>query len=173
MLFGLSADGTTTMAGALAAEQAVLSSTFGISPDQYHFVDGSGGTDTTATSGAVISLLKGMSRQSVFSSYLDSLPTLGVDGSLATITNFEADPALAGAKGRVHAKTGTYVAPDSSAASGAILKGQSLAGYIDTKAGHRLAFIVTVNNVPMSTLDDVIAVFQDEGTISALLWSLQ
>jgi D-alanyl-D-alanine carboxypeptidase/D-alanyl-D-alanine-endopeptidase (penicillin-binding protein 4) len=54
-----------------------------------------------------------------------------------------------------------------------ILKGHSLAGYIDTKSGHRLAFVVTVNNVPMSSLDDVIAVFQDEGTISAQLWNLQ
>ncbi|RAR57181.1 D-alanyl-D-alanine carboxypeptidase/D-alanyl-D-alanine-endopeptidase (penicillin-binding protein 4) [Paraburkholderia unamae] len=173
MLYGLAASGATTMTGALAAEQAELSSTFGIAPSQYHFVDGSGGDDTTATSSAVISLLKGMSTQSVFSSYRDSLPTLGVDGTLANTTNFESDSTLAGARGQVHAKTGTFVGADASAPSGMILKGHSLAGYIDTKSGHRLAFVVTVNNVPMSSLDDVISVFQDEGTISAQLWNLQ
>jgi D-alanyl-D-alanine carboxypeptidase/D-alanyl-D-alanine-endopeptidase (penicillin-binding protein 4) len=30
-----------------------------------------------------------------------------------------------------------------------------------------------VNNVPISGIIDVLSVFQDEGTISAMLWKLQ
>jgi D-alanyl-D-alanine carboxypeptidase len=106
------------------------------------------------------------------------LPTLGLDGSLSFVTDFTADPTLAGAKGQVHAKTGTFVAaadaPSSASATPAIvLKGQSLAGYVDAQSGRRLAFALTVNNVAITTLDDILAVFQDEGTISAMIWKLQ
>jgi D-alanyl-D-alanine carboxypeptidase/D-alanyl-D-alanine-endopeptidase (penicillin-binding protein 4) len=45
-----------------------------------------------------------------------------------------------------------------------------LAGYIDAKSGRRIAFIVAVNNVAVSSIDDVISVSQDLGTISAILW---
>ena len=168
MLFGLAANGSTTRAGALAAEQNVLSTQFQIPAADLHFIDGSGGGDTTATSRAVTTLLTGMSKQATFPSYFDSLPVLGVDGSLSFVTNFEADPTLAGAKAQVHAKTGTYVGGPP-----LTLKGQSLAGYIDAKSGRRLVFIVAVNGVPITSLDDVISAFQDEGTISAILWKLQ
>lgn len=173
MLFGLKRAGATTLADALAAEQSQLAATFGIAASQYHFIDGSGGGDSSATSAAVIAMLRGMSTTSVFPSYFDALPVLGVDGSLAIIADFEADPTLAGAKGQVHAKTGTYVTQSPSNASLPYLKGQALAGYIDAKSGRRLAFFVTVNNVPITGIDDVLSVFQDQGTISAMLWKLQ
>ncbi|MEC5409844.1 D-alanyl-D-alanine carboxypeptidase [Paraburkholderia sp. MPAMCS5] len=173
MQFGLAHNGSTTMSSSLAAEQGELSATFGISPGQYYFVDGSGGSDTTATGQAVIAMLRGMSTKSAFASYFDSLPVLGVDGSLATITDFEADSTLAGAKGQVHAKTGTYVAENQLKPGSPILKGQALAGYIDAKSGRRIAFFLTVNNVPIKGIPDVLTVFQDEGTIAAMLWKMQ
>ncbi|ACD20557.1 D-alanyl-D-alanine carboxypeptidase/D-alanyl-D-alanine-endopeptidase [Paraburkholderia phytofirmans] len=173
MLFGLARDGSTTLSGALAAEQAELSTTFKIASNQYHFIDGSGGGDSTASGTAVIAMLRGMSTTQVFSPYFDALPVLGVDGSLATITAFESDATLAGAKGQVHAKTGTYVTENPNTPTLPFLRGQSLAGYIDAKSGHRIAFVLTVNNVPISGISDVLAVFQDEGTISAMLWKLQ
>jgi D-alanyl-D-alanine carboxypeptidase len=168
MLSGLAANGSTTVTGALAAEQQTLSTQFQITPDQLHFIDGSGGGETTATGTSITTLLTGMSKTTAYPTYFNALPVLGVDGSLSFVTDFEADPTLAGAKGQVHAKTGTYVAGPP-----LTLKGQALAGYIDTKSGHRLVFMVAVNNVPISSIDDVLAVFQDEGTISAILWKLQ
>ncbi|CAB3708205.1 D-alanyl-D-alanine carboxypeptidase/D-alanyl-D-alanine-endopeptidase [Paraburkholderia rhynchosiae] len=173
MQFGLAHNGSTTMAGSLAAEQGELSASFNISPAQYHFIDGSGGGDTTANGRAVIAMLRGMSTKAAFAPYFDSMPVLGVDGSLATITDFEADSTLAGAKGQVHAKTGTYVAENLLVPGKPILKGQALAGYIDAKSGRRIAFFLTVNNVPITGIPDVLTVFQDEGTIAAMLWKMQ
>ncbi len=83
------------------------------------------------------------------------------------MNDFEKDATLTGAKGRVHAKTGTYV---KGTAQGVTLKAQALAGYIEAKSGRRLAFMVAVNDVPITGLNDVLAVFQDQGTISAILW---
>jgi D-alanyl-D-alanine carboxypeptidase len=182
MLFGLASNGSTTMSDALAAERAALSTQFNVPVDQLYFIDGSGGGNTTATGTSIIAMLRGMQAKAVFPSFFNALPTLGLDGSLSFVTDFTADPTLAGAKGQVHAKTGTFVAaadaPASASASASatpaiVLKGQSLAGYIDAQSGRRLAFALTVNNVAINGLDDVLAVFQDEGTISAMLWKLQ
>ena len=119
------------------------------------------------TNKAVTQWLEIMSEQPAFSTFFNALPILGVDGSLGFVTDFESDPTLAGAKGQVRAKTGTYVAGDE---SGVVLKGQALGGYIDAKSGRRLVFQLVVNEVPIKGFDQVIQVFQDEGTISAILW---
>ena len=50
------------------------------------------------------------------------------------------------------------------------LKGQAFGGYITTKRGHHLTYQLVVNNVPIKAIDDITTVFQDEGTISAILW---
>ncbi|SAL13615.1 D-alanyl-D-alanine carboxypeptidase DacC precursor [Caballeronia terrestris] len=168
MLFGLAADGSTTVAGALAAEQNALSTQFQIPAADLHFIDGSGGGETTATGQAVTTLLTGMTKRAAFPSYFDSLPVLAVDGSLSFVTDFEADPTLAPARGQVHAKTGTYVGGPP-----LTLKGQALAGYLDAKSGRRLVFFLAVNGVPITSINDVLAVFQDQGTIAAMLWKLQ
>ncbi|MGH8013306.1 MAG: peptidase S13, partial [Candidatus Binataceae bacterium] len=54
--------------------------------------------------------------------------------------------------------------------SGLMLKSQALGGYIQTKSGRQLVFQLVVNNVPLTGINDVIQVFQDEGTIAAILW---
>lgn len=43
----------------------------------------------------------------------------------------------------------------------AFLLGKSLAGYVDAKSGKRLVFAVYANNVPISSLDDMMAVGED------------
>ena len=98
---------------------------------------------------------------------MNALPTLAVDGSLGFVTDFKKDPSLSGAAGKVHAKTGTYVGPGQ---NGMLVKGQGLGGYVKTRSGRTLAFHVTVNGVPISTIEDLTQIFQDQGTISALLW---
>jgi D-alanyl-D-alanine carboxypeptidase/D-alanyl-D-alanine-endopeptidase (penicillin-binding protein 4) len=173
LLYGLAKNGSRTMATALATEQSELSSTFKITPDQYHFEDGSGGGDTTATATAVIAMLRGMRLMPDYATYVDTMPSLGVDGSLTTVTDFEADPTLAGAKGRVYAKTGTYVGLSASQPQMPLLKAQALAGYVDAKSGRRIAFFVTMNNAVFDGFSTVLNAFQDEGEIAALLWKLQ
>jgi D-alanyl-D-alanine carboxypeptidase len=162
LLYGLT-QGADDMKSALVAEKKNLRANYGIHPGEYSFVDGSGGGPTSATNSAVTSFLAEMYTRPAFHKYFASFPILGVDGSLATVTDFESDPALAPAKGRVHAKTGTFI-DDSS------IKAQAFAGYINAKSGRKLAYQLVVNNVPFKTIDDVIQIFQDEGTISAILW---
>jgi len=167
VLWGLTKN-VNSMPAALAAERKNLAARFGIPSNQYHFVDGSGGGDTTASGGAVTQLLQAIARRSAFPALYGALPILGVDGSLAFVKDFEKDPTLAGAAGQVRAKTGTYV--DNNGSGGVVLKGQAFAGYITAKSGRKLTYEVVVNNVPITKIDDIVNVFQDEGTISAILW---
>ena len=51
-----------------------------------------------------------------------------------------------------------------------MIKGQAFGGYIDTKGGQRLIYQLVVNNVPITQLMDLLQIFQDQGTISAILW---
>jgi len=83
-----------------------------------------------------------VSKQPGFQAFFDGLPILGRDGTLAAIQK------EAAAAGHVHAKTGTYVEGD--LLNRALhLNGKGLAGYVDTKAGRRLAFAVFLNHVPL------------------------
>jgi D-alanyl-D-alanine carboxypeptidase len=166
VLFGLT-QGVDNMSDALEVERTNLNTRYGIPPNEFHFVDGSGGGPTTATNPAVTRMLMKMSKSSTFPTFFNSLPILGVDGSLAFVTDFQSDPTLAGARGEVRAKTGTF-AEDSE--SGLLLKGQAFGGYITSKRGRRLVYELVVNNVTVSSLNQVIQVFQDEGRISAILW---
>jgi D-alanyl-D-alanine carboxypeptidase/D-alanyl-D-alanine-endopeptidase (penicillin-binding protein 4) len=166
LLFGV-ARGVDNMAAALRAEEKNLITDYRIPPDEFHFVDGSGGGLTSATSRAVTQMLIDMHNSLTFPTFYNALPIMGVDGSLAFVTDFESDPRLAGAKGQVHAKPGTLLV-----ASGSefLVQGQAFGGYIIARKGKKLAYQVVVNNVIVSDLNGLLQIFQDEGTISAILW---
>ncbi|HAT1596420.1 TPA: peptidase S13 [Legionella pneumophila] len=166
VLYGLT-KGVRSMIESLNVEKKILAKKYGIYPSEYQFVDGSGGGETKASNMAIIKWLMIMSKRPVFNTFYDSLPILAVDGSLGSINNFQSDPTLSGATGRVHAKTGTYVLGNE---SGMIVKGRSLAGYIISKKNHRLAFALVVNNIAIQSLDDLFAVAQDQGIIASILW---
>jgi len=166
ILYGLT-QGVNNMRAALVAENKNLQANYSISNGDHHFIDGCGGFDTTATAVAVTRMLSDMTTRPAFLQYEAAFPILGVDGSLATVTDFTSDPTLAPAKGNVHAKPGTYVSGDE---AGMTVKGQAFAGYIDTKSGKKLVYEVVVNNVPIKNIPDILQIFQDEGTISAILW---
>ena len=155
------------MSAALSAEQVVLASQYQIPASEYAFFDGSGGGPTTAINPAVTQMLTVMISKPGFSAFFSALPLLGVNGSLAFVTDFESDPTLKGAAAQVHAKTGTFL---TGSESGLILNGQALGGYVDAARGRRLVFELVVNNVALTNLNDVLQVFQDEGTIAAMLW---
>jgi D-alanyl-D-alanine carboxypeptidase len=159
--------GVDNMQDALRLEKQNLTSRFHIPEHQFYFVDGSGGGETTATNIAVTKMLIAMTRTPVAGLFRDALPVLGVDGSLGFVTDFQSNPTLAGATGQVRAKTGTFVAGSE---SGLELKGQALGGYITSRSGRRLVFELVVNNVPITGLNQVLQVFQDQGTIAAILW---
>ncbi len=166
LLYGLT-QGVNNMGDALVVERHNLISNYAIRNGQFEFIDGSGGGLTTATNPAVTKMLLELAARPAFPYFFAALPILGVDGSLAFVTDFQSDPTLAGARGQVNAKTGTFVA---GSASGLMLKAQAFAGYIKAKSGRRLVYELVVNDVPITGLKDVIQVFQDEGTISAILW---
>jgi D-alanyl-D-alanine carboxypeptidase len=158
--------GVDNMDDALAAERELLKNVYGI-PGGFSFINGDGGGETTARNEVVTKWLQIMTEQPAFDAFFDSLPILAVDGSLVFVDGFLSDPTLTGAKGQVHAKTGTYAAGDE---TGFIVKGEAFSGYIDTKSGMRLVYHLVVNNVQLNTLLDILEVIQDEGTISAILW---
>ena len=172
LLWGLTA-GVNNMAAALDVEKRNLSENFGIPQSEYNFVDGSGDGDTTATNEVVTHFLSEMSKRSYFPDYLASFPILGVDGSLGTVTDFEENKTLAPAKGKVFAKTGTYLGLGSTGLE-LELKAQAFGGYITTKCGKKLAYQLVVYGVHIANQDDpipeIVNVFQDEGRISAILW---
>lgn len=166
VLFGLTHD-VDSMPAALQVERRTLAADYGIASGEYHFVDGSGGGDSWATNRAVTQMLDALMKAPAHAAFFNALPILGVDGSLGFVKDFARDPSLAGATGNVHAKTGTYVA---GANGKPVLKGQAFGGYVTTKSGRHLTYQLVVNNVPISQIDDITKIFQDEGTISAMLW---
>jgi D-alanyl-D-alanine carboxypeptidase/D-alanyl-D-alanine-endopeptidase (penicillin-binding protein 4) len=155
--YGL-AKGQKTVAGALAAERAGLIA-MGIPASSFNFpTNGSGSPDSKATPRAIVAMLTQMSKSSVADDYRNALPLLGVDGSLA-----ESGTNLA-AKGHVYGKTGTTVTDGK-------LVAENLAGYIDAKSGHRIAYAIILNNFgSITSLDDVLGVLSDEVAITNLLY---
>jgi len=167
MLYGLT-QGVDTLNSSLDEERKTLIEDFGINGNEFEFVDGSGGGESLATGRANIKLLQDMAEKDVFPEYFDGLPILGVDGSLINVTDFESDPTLAGAKGNVHAKTGTFIL---GAENGLDLRARALAGYIDTSSGKRLIFSLVVNDVGvLPGFAEISEVSQDGGRIAAIIW---
>jgi len=167
VLFGLT-QGVNNMADALMAEKHTLTTAYGIDGSEFTFVDGSGGGLTAATTHAVTTFLEDMSKRPTFTAFLEAQPILGVDGSLGFVQDFAQNPSLAGAKGHVFAKTGTFI---EGTATGPVFRVQALGGYITAKSGRRLAFVLVVNDVgPLTSIDEVLQTFQDQGTIASILW---
>ena len=102
---------------------------WGISNTGYQLVDGSGLSRRDAISAdAVLSLLERMADSSATSPFVTGLPIAGIDGSLST--RMKGTPA----ENNVRAKTGT------------MSNIRTLAGYVTTRDGEHLAFVVLINN---------------------------
>jgi serine-type D-Ala-D-Ala carboxypeptidase/endopeptidase (penicillin-binding protein 4) len=120
--------------------------TVGIRPEALVLDDGSGlSRSDMITADATVQLLTFMSRHRFANVFRDALPIAGVDGTLRNRLRGTA------AENNLRAKTGSL----SSAAS--------LAGYVTTAAGEKLAFSIMVNNYsheidPRATCIDPIAV---------------
>ncbi len=102
---------------------------WGIAADAQQLVDGSGLSRRDVISPeALMVVLRRMCRAGAASPFMTALPVAGVDGSLATRMRGTA------AERNVHAKTGT------------MSNIRSLAGYVTTRDGEPLAFVIMVNN---------------------------
>jgi D-alanyl-D-alanine carboxypeptidase/D-alanyl-D-alanine-endopeptidase (penicillin-binding protein 4) len=128
--------------------------------------DGEGGASEDRISPrSAAELLTLMAKRPYADKYLNALPRLGVDGSLATSCSPDCP-----ARGRVYAKTGTTGTLDPLNDRG-ILLAKSLAGYVDTSHGKRLVFAIYVNNVPFENVDDMITAGNDLGSIAGAIYT--
>lgn len=116
----------------------------GVPMDAVSFGGGAGGSRADLTSPkATVALLSAMSMREDFPVYLEALPILGVDGTLAKTVDSSSP-----AKGKVQAKTGTYTAYNVMG-DRYVLTSKALAGYLTTAKNRRLAFCFLVNNIPI------------------------
>ncbi|AXH35176.1 D-alanyl-D-alanine carboxypeptidase/D-alanyl-D-alanine-endopeptidase [Humibacter sp. BT305] len=127
-------------------------------------LDGQGLPGNVITPAGMTGYLDHLTTTETFDTFFDSTPILGVDGSLASVLP-KGDPAT----GHGHAKTGTLVEPRPG--GGYTLVTKALAGYIDAESGHRLAFAVFVNDVPMDSVQGVFQANSDLGAIASALYS--
>jgi D-alanyl-D-alanine carboxypeptidase/D-alanyl-D-alanine-endopeptidase (penicillin-binding protein 4) len=104
-------------------------SAWGVPRDAQQLIDGSGLSRRNVVSPeALLTVLRRMHDPVGTSPFVTGLPVAGVDGSLAN--RMRGTPA----EGNVRAKTGT------------MSNIRSLAGYVTTRDGERLAFVIMVNN---------------------------
>ena len=114
----------------LEAVRAFLK-TAGIRPEALVLDDGSGlSRGDMITAEATVQLLAFMSRHRYADVFRDALPIAGVDGTLR------------------NRMKGTLAANNLRAKTGSLSSATSLAGYVTTAAGERLAFSIMVNNYP-------------------------
>jgi D-alanyl-D-alanine carboxypeptidase/D-alanyl-D-alanine-endopeptidase (penicillin-binding protein 4) len=141
-----------TIEGGLDVVRAFLA-TVGLKPQEYSLYDGSGlSRQNLVTPHAVVELLRYAAAQPWFARYRDTLPTAGVDGSLAE--RFKGTPAA----GNLTAKTGSL---------GHV---NVLSGYAKTVKGELVAFSVMSNNHNLtdgraiSTIDQIVLAIVDDET---------
>lgn len=123
----------------------------GVNPDSVFLNSGSGGDHADyVTPRAAVLLLCAMARHPLFAAYRNSLPVLGVDGTLA------ADPLgpLSPLHGNLSAKTGTmyWAAPTDNSL---FLKTKALAGYLTAHSGRKLVVALFANDAPIRTVSEV------------------
>jgi D-alanyl-D-alanine carboxypeptidase/D-alanyl-D-alanine-endopeptidase (penicillin-binding protein 4) len=164
-LFGLE-HGQRTIDGSLKAERRALIRRFGVDGSQFRFpTNGSGTPDSQASPRALVALLRAMARTPVHRPFHAALPVMGVDGSLAHTGND-----LPG-RGHVFAKPGTTIVEGSDGHT-LELTAQTLAGYITTRSGRRVAYALMVNDVgAIADIENGVSeVFTDEGAISNAIY---
>ena len=129
-------------------------------------IDGSGlpGNFVTAKNAAQVQRI--MAERPDGELWRDTLPIMGVDGSLTTV---QADSEAAG---KVYAKTGTLAAFDAFNTRFRIVT-KTLGGVIDAESGRTLLFTVIMNNAFASPDTYIDAVFQANDDVGAIAAAIQ
>ncbi len=108
------------------------------------FGGGAGGAIAdSVTPRATVQLLQALRKRPYWDVYKDSLPVLGVDGTLEGVV-----PATSPARGKVYAKTGTLTYDDLMNGR-SLLRSKALAGVMTTASGRELVLAIFVNDVPL------------------------
>jgi serine-type D-Ala-D-Ala carboxypeptidase/endopeptidase (penicillin-binding protein 4) len=156
--------GSTDCGDGLPVEQGFLRDVANVPVEQLALNDGQGASpNDLVTPTATVALLRYLQGRPDFARFRTTLPILGRDGSLAMVV--PDSPAA----GQVQAKTGTLVEGDA-LNNRLVMPSKALAGYIDTSNGQLLAFYLVVNDVPVSSIPEVLQVNTDLGKIAARLW---
>lgn len=135
--------GERTLAAGLRLQKRFLTD-LGIETNAIAFAGGAGGAPADSTTPrATVGLLRALMKQPQWPTLERALPTLGIDGTLATVVSPESP-----AYNRVHAKTGTLWYEDTLNGR-ALLRSKALAGVMTTARGAKLAFAIFVNDVPL------------------------
>ncbi len=139
-----------------------------IAPNTFVFIDGAGGDDNRLTPNTEVLLLHYIKSlpQEQFQSFYNSLPILGVDGSLA---DFGKNTTIVG---KMRAKPGTGMSINL-ATRHPFLTTQAFSGYIEAKNGHLIEFMIVVNNSSLTAITDVFAIFEDFAQLSAAIHDAQ
>jgi len=133
-------EGKTSFEDAMLLQNRFLSQVI-TDPGSVSLADGSGLSHANlVTPGSVVKLLAYMTTNRNYKVFRESLPVLGIDGSL-TWTGKESP-----SQGKVLGKTGTLTLVDLLHDS-AIISSKALAGYMTTAKGRQIAFAVFVNDV--------------------------
>lgn len=156
-------EGYDTVDGGLFAEGIYLESA-GVNPDTLFLGDGEGSIINRISPLAGTTLTVYVAGTENFDILKDSMPVLGVDGTLAT----GAEPGDPG-YGEIHAKTGTSVAGDQWNCLFVYTRG--LLGYMITENGNNITFAIYVNNVPgLESMDDLQGVVGDVNDVAVVMY---
>ena len=135
----------------------------GIDPKTLSIIDGEGSSDNRVSPDAAAKLLGIMASGTNAGVYRAAMPILGVDGSLAKAAA-PSNPAI----GKIFAKTGTSAQSDMNGDLMLLAKG--LAGYMTTRSGRDVAFVIYANNIRISSMDDLAAINTDMGSFAGSLY---
>jgi serine-type D-Ala-D-Ala carboxypeptidase/endopeptidase (penicillin-binding protein 4) len=139
----------------------------GVDVTQISISDGEGGEIGDMISPeAVTSLLIELSKQPYFKIFRESLPSLGLDGTLAGVLDPKSE-----ALGKAQAKTGTLSAFNA-LNNTRFLRSKGLGGYLNAASDRQFVFALYVNNVLLQSLDstDVLNVGKDLAKIVEVLY---
>jgi D-alanyl-D-alanine carboxypeptidase/D-alanyl-D-alanine-endopeptidase (penicillin-binding protein 4) len=137
--------GKRTLADGLHLQHDFLARA-GVDVGTISFGGGAGGDRADYTTPrATVQLLRYMTTRPDFTAYDAALPVLGSDGTLAT--SVKADSPV---RGKVRAKTGTYFLSNTMNRN-FLMTSKTLAGYMTTSRGRKLAVVFFVNHVPLES----------------------
>ena len=157
-------EGSTDCEQGLVAELDAITDA-GVSKTGVYPQDGAGSDDQgRSTPAAMATFLKEVASDSYGEVLADSLPVLGKSGTLADVLS------KSPAAGHAQVKTGNRAT--GTPAGQVLLLGNSLAGYVDTKSGRRVVFMIAVDNVPLAAAPGIFKVTIDQARMVGAIYRL-
>lgn len=158
-------EGKSTLDDGLRLERQHLRK-LGVDLEGVSFGGGAGGSRVDAvTPDATVQLLQGLMKRPDWPRYKEWLPVLGEDGTLATAVDKDSP-----ARGKVFAKTGTYVLTDTLNGRPFLLS-KALGGVMTTASGRELVFAVYVNDLPLKPLGTAAQVGKTLGKVCEVVYA--